>query len=87
MSTTINISLPSPMKKWIDKQVASRGYETTDAFFMEMLRREKALAARERIDDILSDAIGSGQPTPMTPKDWDRIRTNGLKRSRERQRK
>ncbi len=87
MSTNINISLPSPMKKWIDKQVASKGYETTDAFFLEMLRREKALAVRERIDDLLTEAISSGQPAPMTPKDWDRIRANGLKRARERQRK
>jgi uncharacterized protein YoaH (UPF0181 family) len=87
MSTKMNISLPAPMKKWVERHAAAKGYETTDAFMLEMLRREKAAAARERIDDLLSEAISSGEPRSMTTKDWDRIRAAGLKRARGRQRK
>jgi antitoxin ParD1/3/4 len=87
MNSEMNISLPAPMKKWVEQQVAKKGYGTADAFFQEMVQRERALEARERIDDLLSEAISEGEATAMTPKDWDRIRGAGMKLARGRRRK
>ena len=66
------------MKKWVEDYVSSQGYETADAFFMEMLRREKTLAAKERLEKTLLDAVNSGKSTPMISKDWEKIRAAGL---------
>jgi uncharacterized protein YoaH (UPF0181 family) len=52
-----------------------------------MLQRERALEARERIDDLLSAAISHGEATPMTKKDWDRIRIAGRKLAQQRRKK
>ena len=71
------------MKKWVEEHVSSQGYDTTDAFFIEMLQREKTVAARERLEKKLLAAVNSGKSTPMTSKDWERIRAAGLKRARE----
>ena len=87
MSTSINISLPAPMKKWVEEQAVKKGYGTTDAFFLEMLRREKELEARERVDDLLTEALSNGKPTPLTREDWEDIRKKGRELAKERQRK
>ena len=83
----MNISLPAPMKRWVEEQAAKKGYGTTDAFVLEMLRREREFEARQRIDDLLSEAIATGKPTPMTRGDWERIRMKGRELAKERRRK
>jgi antitoxin ParD1/3/4 len=84
MNTTMNISLPAAMRKWVRQQVVKNGYGSANVFFREMVQREQALEAREKIDDLLTEATSSGKPTPMTRKDWERIRTAGLKLARRR---
>lgn len=80
MRTSMNISLPAPLKTWIEQQVDERGYSTASEFVRDVLRREQEQAARAAVDARLIQAIDSGESTPMTAKDWKRIRTEGLKR-------
>jgi transcriptional regulator with XRE-family HTH domain len=40
-----------------------------------------------RGDDLLTEAISTGKPTPMTSTDWQRIRANGRRLARERRKK
>jgi antitoxin ParD1/3/4 len=83
----MNISLPATLKSWIDQQVEARGYSTASEFVRDVLRREQEQAARAAIDERIVQAIDSGESTPMTAKDWKRIRTEGLKRARSRRKK
>jgi len=87
MRTSMNISLPAPLKDWIEQQVEERGYSTASEFVRDVLRREQEQAARAAIDARLVQAIESGESTPMSAKDWTRIRTAGLKRVRGRRKK
>jgi hypothetical protein len=48
------------------------------------LRREQEQAVRAAIDSRLIDALESGESTPMTAKDWKRIRSEGAKRAHSR---
>jgi antitoxin ParD1/3/4 len=34
---------------------------------------------RERLDALLLEGLDSGPATPLTPKDWERIRSEGQK--------
>ena len=87
MDSTMNISLPPSLKKWVQRHVAKNGYDTADEFVIDMLRREQAQEARARIDARLLEAIDSGESTPMTAKDWDRIRAAGRRRFHARRKK
>lgn len=87
MRTSMNISLPAPLKDWIEQQVEERGYSTASEFVRDVLRREQEQAARAAIDARLVQAIESGESTPMTAIDWKRVRTEGLKRARNRRKK
>jgi antitoxin ParD1/3/4 len=83
----MNISLPAPLKSWIEQQVAERGYSTASEFVRDVLRREQEQATRAAIDARLVQAIESGDSTPMTAKDWKRIRSEGLKQARTRRKR
>ena len=75
----MNISLPAPLKTWIEEQVAERGYSTASEFVRDVLRREQEQAGRARVDARLVAALESGESTPMTARDWQRIRAEGLR--------
>jgi antitoxin ParD1/3/4 len=84
MRTTMNISLPVSLKEWIEEQVSERGYSTASEYVREVLRREQEQSFRGRIDAHLIEAIESGASTPMTRKDWRKIRSEGAKLARRR---
>ena len=84
MRTTMNISLPAPLKGWIEQQVEERGYSTASEFVRDVLRREQEQSLRAAVDAKLVLAIESGESTPMTAKDWQRIRNEGRKQARRR---
>jgi len=84
MRTTMNISLPASLKQWIEEQVSVRGYSTASEYVRDVLRREQA---RAQIDARLSEAVESGESTPMTQKNWRKIRAEGIKLARGRQTK
>ena len=80
MKSTLNISLPMPLKNWVDKQVANGSYDNTSALFGALVRAERERQLHEQIENNLHAALASGPSTPMTPEDWERIRQEGRKR-------
>ena len=76
----MNISLPRPLKDWVDEQVSRRGFGTASEFVRQMLREEQQRELRQRIDAALIEGIESGPSTPMTAKDWNDIRLEGRRR-------
>ncbi len=87
MRTSMNISLPHPMKEWVEAQVAAGGYGTASEYFRQLLRAEQQRQVHQDIDNKLHQALDSGEATPMTPEDWDAIRRKGHKRLAARKRK
>jgi antitoxin ParD1/3/4 len=87
MRSTMNISLPTPLKAWVEDQVSARGYSTASEFVRDVLRREQAAAAKARVEAHLLESLESGPATPMTRKDWERIRSEGIALSRRRKAK
>ena len=81
MRASMNISLPGPLKAWIEQQVVHGGYATASEYVREVLRRQQADETRTQIDARLTRAIDSGPSTPLTRRDWKHIRAEGLKRA------
>jgi antitoxin ParD1/3/4 len=83
MRNTMHISLPTPLKKWVEQQVQQRGFATASEFMRDLLRQqqERERRVRERIEEQLLEGLDSGPGTPMTRKDWADIRREGKKRA------
>jgi antitoxin ParD1/3/4 len=87
MRAALNISVPPDMRTWVEEQVKRRGYGTASEFVRHVLRREQQRELRGDIDQNLLEALDSGEPTPMTKKDWDDIRREGRRRLAKRTKK
>jgi antitoxin ParD1/3/4 len=71
--TTLNISLPEAMKEFVEAEVAAGGYSTASEYVRELLRDAQKRKEHARIEALLEEGLNSGEPTPMTQGDWDRL--------------
>lgn len=69
----LTITLPTPLKEFIDAQVAAGVSPTPSDFIASLLREEQKRKARERIDALLLEGLNSPS-SEMTQEDWDRLR-------------
>jgi antitoxin ParD1/3/4 len=78
--TSLNISLPEALRRFVDQQVASGGYGTASEYVRELLRRaQKEHEEQERLESLLLEALKS-PAREMTPEEWDDIRREALER-------
>jgi antitoxin ParD1/3/4 len=70
----MNVSLPPSLKRWVDEQAESQGYQTASEFVRDVLRQASALHLQERIDPMLIEAMESGATIEMNDADWQEIR-------------
>ena len=69
--STMNISLPSSLKSFVDEQVTARGYRTSSEYVRELIRRDRD---RERLRNLLLVG-GESKPGPTPDGDYfDRLR-------------
>lgn len=81
MMATMNISLPDPMKEFIESEVASGGYSTASEYFRELIRDAQKRRAEARLEALLLEGLDSGASAPMTRQDWDDIRREVQRRA------
>lgn len=74
MRSTMNVSLPPDLKKWVDAQVKEGGYGTASEYLRDVLRRARDRKQRRQIDAMLVEAVRSGATIEMDDADWDSIR-------------
>jgi len=72
--TTMNVSVPEPVRRWIADRVSEGGYGSTSEYVRELVRQDRVAAERRRIDELLVEGIESGPAEPMTADDWRAIR-------------
>jgi antitoxin ParD1/3/4 len=74
MRQTINVSIPSDLKQWVDEQAEEGGFTTANDYLLDVLRRARERDARHRLDGTLADAVESGATVVMDDADWASLR-------------
>lgn len=82
MRSTMHISLPEPLKEWVEEQVSERGFGTASEYVRQLLREEQIRQARETVDQKLLAAIERGKPIPGEEV-FKRLRKRNAARSRK----
>ena len=80
---TMNISLPDPLRAFIEERVAEGGYGTVSEYFRELIRADQKRRAEERLEQLLLEGLDS-PTTPLTKKDIEAIKQRGLVRIKQR---
>jgi len=78
--TSLNISLPEPLREWIETQVKRGRYGNASEYMRELIRRDQEQQAQERLEALLLEGIGSGTASPLTKQDWVELRADVAKR-------
>jgi len=63
---TMTISLPEPMREFIENEVAAGDYGSASELFREMVRDRQKRKAQERLEMLLLQGLESGEPIEVT---------------------
>ncbi|MFI5455276.1 MAG: type II toxin-antitoxin system ParD family antitoxin [Isosphaerales bacterium] len=80
--TSMNISLPEPLKLFVEKQVSKGGYSTASEYLRELIREAQGRTDRQELEAKLLAGLQS-PASEMTSDDWTALRERILTRSPE----
>ncbi len=69
--TTMNISLPDPLKSFVDEQVSQRGYGTSSEYVRELIRRDQG---RQHLRELLLAGAASAPTVAADAAYFDKLR-------------
>lgn len=79
---TMTISLPEPMREFIEAEVSSGNYGSASELFRELVRERQKRKAQERLETLLLEGLESGQPIEVT-QDYLEARRQALREKLE----
>ena len=80
--TSMNLSLPEPLKLFVEEQVSKGGYSTASEYLTELIREAQRRADQPELEAMLLAGLQS--PTSeMTADEWSVLRDRILSRSPE----
>ena len=82
--TSLNISLPSSLKDYVENQVQQNGFSTPSEYIRDLVRsdqtRRAQAKAEAKLEALLLDGLNSGAPIEITPEYWEKKRTELIER-------
>jgi antitoxin ParD1/3/4 len=72
--TTVNISMPKPMGRWVKTRISHGGYGNASEYFRDLVRKDQKLLTQGEIESQLLTALREGEETPLTSEDWAQTR-------------
>jgi antitoxin ParD1/3/4 len=82
---TMNISLPDPMKQYVEDQVTAGDYSSASEYMRELVRADQKRNAKDQLEQTILQSLREGDPQEATPEFWAKLRTELGKRSKARQ--
>jgi len=71
---TMNISLPDPMKQFVEEQVNAGGYSAVSEYVRDLVRADQKSKAKDQLEETVLDALNSGDAIQVTPQMWNELR-------------
>jgi antitoxin ParD1/3/4 len=80
---TMNISLPDPLKEFVDAQITSGRYSSVSEYVRELIREDEKRRATDRLEALLLEGLATDE-TELTRQDFEDIRREALARLKAR---
>lgn len=74
---SMNISLPDPLKQFVDRQISTGLNSSASEYVRELIRADEKRKAEEQLEAKLLEGL-SGAETALTAADWTAIRQEAL---------
>jgi antitoxin ParD1/3/4 len=72
--TSLNVSLPKPLKDYVATHVQRGGYSTPSEYVRALIREEQRREGKARMESLLLEGIGSGEPIEVDKTYWKKKR-------------
>ncbi|MGA3040832.1 MAG: type II toxin-antitoxin system ParD family antitoxin [Bryobacteraceae bacterium] len=83
---TMNISLPDPLKNFVEHQIAEGRYSSASEYIRELIRDDEKRRAEERLEALLLEGLES-EDSELTKQDFEDIRQEALVQLKRRKQK
>ena len=70
---TIHISLPDPLKEYMDERVTEGNYSTLSDYVRVLVREDQKRHAEERLEKLLIEGLESGRGAEYGSQEWDKF--------------
>jgi antitoxin ParD1/3/4 len=74
---SMNISLPEPLKQFVDSQISTGRYSSASEYVRELIRADEKRKAEEWLEAKLLEGLNSPE-SELTTADWSSIRQDAL---------
>lgn len=85
--TSLNISLPETLKKYVEQQTEQGGYSTPSEYVRQLLREDQKRRAEEKLENLLLAGLKSGKGVEVNEEYWQKLRQRILDRQEKRARR
>ncbi len=82
--STMNISLPYQLRKFVDERVADAGYSTSSEYVRELIRQDRIRHAEAELAALMRESLSAGPATPADEKFFANLRKSAGRRTRTR---
>ena len=72
--TSMNITLPEPMKQFVDDQISTGSYGTASEYVRSLIREDQKRRSQDRLDALLLEGLDSGEPIEATTEFWQDLK-------------
>ena len=76
---SMNISLPEPLKQFVDGQISTGRYSSASEYVRELIRADEKRKAEEQLETKLLEGLNSAEHE-LTSADWRALRKEALDR-------
>lgn len=73
-TTTLHISLPEELKRYVQERVAAEAYSNPSDFVRSLIREDRRRRGQERLEALLLEGVESGEALPLDEAEWSAIR-------------
>ena len=82
---SMNISLPEPLKAFVDSQISTGRYSSASEYVRELIRADEKRKAEEQLESLLLAGL-KGEEAVMSRADWQQIRQEATAQVRAKRR-
>ena len=76
---SMNISLPEPLKQFVDGQISTGRYSSASEYVRELIRADEKRKAEDQLEAMLLEGLNSPE-SELTKADWKAIRSEAMAR-------
>jgi antitoxin ParD1/3/4 len=69
----VNLNLPEELQQFVNGQVDVGKFEGVSSYIEALIARAKE--GKEKLEALLIEGLDSGEPIPLDPNEWKRIRS------------